>query len=110
MVHVGHGGWYAPRVLLARRLGPVVVLVALVAVACQKGSDDPAAPCASDSDCALTSRGDDCCDGCQKRAITRTASAALDDRCRDAVHRCPVLDCPSTSVEAFCASGRCRTR
>lgn len=96
-----------------RRVGLValaLVPLALVVFGCDKGSGDPAAPCMTDSDCTLTSRGDDCCDGCQKRAITRTASSALDDKCKDTNHRCPVLDCPSTSVEAFCASGRCKTR
>jgi len=63
--------------------------------------------CGSDSDCALTSLGDDCCDHCGQRALTKKALDDLRAHCKDKHPICPPIDCPFQPATAKCVSNRC---
>jgi hypothetical protein len=63
--------------------------------------------CASDSDCVLTSMGDDCCDHCGQRATTKTALGELRASCKGKHPICPSIDCPFQPATAKCVSNRC---
>lgn len=63
--------------------------------------------CASDSDCTLTSLGDDCCDHCGQRALTKKALDDLRAHCKDKHPICPPIDCPFQPATPKCVSNRC---
>jgi hypothetical protein len=63
--------------------------------------------CTSDSECTLTSLGDDCCDHCGQRALTKKALDDLHARCKDKHPTCPSIDCPFQPATAKCMSNRC---
>jgi hypothetical protein len=63
--------------------------------------------CARDADCVLTSLGDDCCDHCGQRAMSKKALDDLHARCKDKHPQCPQIDCPFQPATAKCVSNQC---
>jgi hypothetical protein len=88
----------------------IAAVTTLLLVAC-KGAPDTtttsADVCSNDADCALTSLGDDCCDHCGERAMTKKALDDLRARCKDKHPTCPSIDCPFQPATAKCVSNRC---
>lgn len=63
--------------------------------------------CARDSDCVMTSFGDDCCDHCGQRAMTKKALDDLHARCKNAHPHCPEINCPFQPAIAKCVANQC---
>ena len=88
-----------------------VFFVVFVFAACHTKPPPPRAEgCRTDSDCELTTLGEDCCNHCQQIAATRISIAAIRAACNGKTGgppRCPSLDCPNDPKVAQCVSGAC---
>ena len=65
--------------------------------------------CQTKADCELVTRGDDCCDRCEGRAMTKAAAAIekarVDELCATKIVQCPHVDCPAHGID--CVAGKC---
>ena len=88
----------------------LAALSALVLIACKSAPDTTltsADVCARDSDCVVTSFGDDCCDHCGQRAMTKKSLDDLHALCKQKHPLCPPIDCPFQPATAKCVSNQC---
>jgi hypothetical protein len=91
-------------------LSALVFLLLLLLLACKSDPETTltsADVCARDSDCAVTSFGDDCCDHCGQRAMTKKSLEELHARCKGKHVICPPIDCPFQPATAKCVSNQC---
>ena len=86
----------------------IAVAIVLFAACHTKAPTPKAEGCGSDSDCAVTTLGDDCCDHCEQVAATRKSIDALRAACKSSgPRRCPSLRCPQQPAVAKCVAGKC---
>jgi hypothetical protein len=63
--------------------------------------------CAVDTDCTMTTFGDDCCDHCGNLAVNAASLARVREHCSKKDLRCPAIDCPFQPATAHCENSKC---
>src|SRR5882757_4914789 len=93
-----------------RKLSSIAMAGAVIVAACGKVSAIEVVGCKTDTECASTTLGDDCCTRCETVIGTQTSIAARTRSCEGkggGPPRCPALDCRQIIDVPVCASGRC---
>jgi hypothetical protein len=88
----------------------VVFIAVMVVAACGKVASVQVEGCKADADCALTNRGEDCCDKCSPIVGTKASVAEREASCKDkpiGPTTCPSLTCRRLTETAACNAGRC---